>query len=467
MVHPTAHSTRTLLALAAAIATAAPACALEVPDLNNPALDELQQHPTAVTLGAAATGLLIGGRRNHAAKNGYVSQLGILGRESYVFDGSDPRFLSELVEGSLNAGSPFGGNFWAGPYANLRLGNEILHAIDKLPAGELTDGQKSGLRGFVHTMQALDLLEVVVTHDTNGAVIDTDQPIARAPAPQSLGAIVAKDAALTEIARLLDAAAPELTAPSAAFSFQLASGFAGFTTAATFATFNRALRARVAAYQADWATALTALSQSFLSETESPIDFDRGVYYTYTTKSGDVTNALLNPDIFAHPSLKADAATGPGGVDARYTAKVREVGADESGAGRGLSSSLKFRLYQDPGSRIPLIRNEELILLKAEALFETGKQAEATTELNLVRVGSGKLAALPATITDRAMFVDALLYERRYSLLFEGHRWIDARRLGKALPLDDPKHTLNVRYPIPLAECNARPGEPRCALGST
>ena len=339
MVHPTAHSTRTLLALAAAIATAAPACALEVPDLNNPALDELQQHPTAVTLGAAATGLLIGGRRNHAAKNGYVSQLGILGRESYVFDGSDPRFLSELVEGSLNAGSPFGGNFWAGPYANLRLGNEILHAIDKLPAGELTDGQKSGLRGFVHTMQALDLLEVVVTHDTNGAVIDTDQPIARAPAPQSLGAIVAKDAALTEIARLLDAAAPELTAPSAAFSFQLASGFAGFTTAATFATFNRALRARVAAYQADWATALTALSQSFLSETESPIDFDRGVYYTYTTKSGDVTNALLNPDIFAHPSLKADAATGPGStMNASMRSVMRSSPASFSTTRRPLAS---------------------------------------------------------------------------------------------------------------------------------
>ena len=61
-----------------------------------------------------------------------------------------------------------------------------------------------------------------------------------------------------------------------------------------------------------------------------------------------------------------------------------------------------------------------------------------------------------------------LLYEREFSLLMEGHRWIDARRLGKldSLPLDKPDHKRNRRYPIPLAECNARPGEAPCSLDS-
>ena len=42
------------------------------------------------------------------------------------------------------------------------------------------------------------------------------------------------------------------------------------------------------------------------------------------------------------------------------------------------------------------------------------------------------------------------------------------RRFGRmmTLPLDMPDHVRNVRYPIPLAECNARPGEPACELGS-
>ena len=65
-------------------------------------------------------------------------------------------------------------------------------------------------------------------------------------------------------------------------------------------------------------------------------------------------------------------------------------------------------------------------------------------------------------------FVTALLYEREFSLLFEGHRWIDMRRFGRLdqLPLDMPMDTHNARYPLPLAECNARPGEAKCMLGS-
>ena len=72
----------TTLALAGALAGALPACALNVGDLNNPSLDDLQSHPTPVTIGAASTGLLIGNRGNRAAENGFVMELGILGREA-------------------------------------------------------------------------------------------------------------------------------------------------------------------------------------------------------------------------------------------------------------------------------------------------------------------------------------------------------------------------------------------------
>jgi len=34
------------------------------------------------------------------------------------------------------------------------------------------------------------------------------------------------------------------------------------------------------------------------------------------------------------------------------------------------------------------------------------------------------------------------------------------------LPLDKTDHVRNIRYPIPQAECDARPGEPACALSS-
>jgi starch-binding outer membrane protein, SusD/RagB family len=466
----TMHKLRlTSFALAGLAATVLTACDLDVPDLNNPGLDELlQNNPTPDAINAACTGLLIGNRRNHAAAFGYVDILGILGREAYNFDTADPRFVGELLGGNLNPGSPFGGGFWAQPYANLRLANVALAAVDKINVELLPEVNKQGIRGFIHTIQALDLLEVIVTRDTNGAVIDTNRDV-----DGPLGPIVDKDATFTEIKRLLDAAAMELAAGGTAFTFLLSSGYAGFNTPPTFREFNRAIRARVAAYRGEYADVLTALDESFIDETPMA-DLDNGVYYVYSTKTGDITNGLLNPNIFVHPSIEADAQMNGAMVDARFTSKVAEVeDPDDAGSSPGstmgvtLMSSLKFTMYPDPDSRVPLIDNEELILLKAEALFFTSETVLANTTLNIVRTRAGNLVAVPVT-TDPATFTDQLLYEREFSLLFEGHRWIDMRRFNRVMdmPLDDPAFKRNVRFPIPLPECNARPSEPACELGS-
>jgi hypothetical protein len=154
--------------------------------------------------------------------------------------------------------------------------------------------------------------------------------------------------------------------------------------------------------------------------------------------------------------------------DDRYTRKI--VTAEKAGSARGLSSMLQFSLYPEPDSPIALIRNEELILLRAEALHFTGNLEGASAALDLIRTVSGGLLPLAGAerTPDDATFITQLLYERRYSLMFEGHRWIDVRRfdLTNTLPLDLPAHMRNVRYPIPLPECNARPDEPACELGS-
>jgi starch-binding outer membrane protein, SusD/RagB family len=446
-----------------------PACDLDVPDLNNPSLDDLENNPTAVSISAACTGLLVGNRRNHAAANGYVSQLGILGRESYNFDTADPRYIDEMLAGKLSPASPFGGNFWAAPYANIRLANIVLGAVEKVT--DLSAMNKAAIRGFTKTIIALDLLEVIVTHDTNGAVIDTDRdPLA------PLGAIVDKAMVYTEIVRLLETAVTDLDAGgTAAFPFAVSKGFSAFNAPPSFRTFNRAIRARVAAYLGDYPGVLTALTGSFINDNPAILDFDAGAYYTYSTKPSDTPNALINPNIFVHPKMKDDAQMNGPNIDARFARKTGT--ANQPGTAGERTATLAYKgLYPDPESSVPLIRNEELILLKAEALFFTNNVAGAVTELNIVRTNSGRLpeqTGLPSMAT----FVDQLLYERRYSLMFEGHRWIDARRLGRlaSLPIfidhDDAgkeiPDTLNVRYPIPQPECNARPGEPRCMLGST
>ena len=123
----------------------------------------------------------------------------------------------------------------------------------------------------------------------------------------------------------------------------------------------------------------------------------------------------------------------------------------------GLSSDLGFTMYSSNNSPVAVIRNEELILLRAEARWFTGDKRGAMEDLNLIRQSSGGLAAVTEPATDAA-FVSELLRQRRYSLLFEGHRWIDLRRFGRLdqLPKDASGHLVHSKFPIPEAECLAR-----------
>lgn len=495
--------TLVLGAMLSALALAA--CDLEIPDLNNPGIDQLEDNPTAAGVNTAAIGLMIGDRTAKATTGGLVSQWGILGRESYDIDTAEDRPVSEVIAGKLNPSSPFGGAFWAPQYANIRLANIVLHAVDKVAA--FSDAQKSAIRGFTRTIIAMELLTVILSHGDLGAVIDTDRPLGAELAPFAKKAEV-----YAKIVELLDQAQGDLMMATAgatdpakvAFTFALSSGYKGFDTPLTFLQFNRALRAKVAVYVAtsssppsvaDYQTALTILTsgQTFLNDDPAKVKFtnapgtDTGVFHVYSPGTGDTANGLINPVLFAHPKLKPDAQLQPKDpahpdaaqlLDARYLAKVVEgKSTTTSGADAAVKTSLTFAIYPSNTSPVPVIRNEELVLLKAEALWFTGDHAGALTELNLVRTGAGKLPprtttassdpAAPPPVIDDASFIDALLYERRYSLMFEGgHRWIDLRRFGQPLPLDADNHKQNVRYPIPQAECDARPGEARCKMNS-
>jgi hypothetical protein len=456
-------------------------CSLDVPDLNNPGLNQIADEPTAISINTAATGMLINNRGGKAATTGLVNQLGILGRESFTFTTTDNRFIGELLEGKLAPTSAFGGVFWALDYANIRLGNLILAGLDKVP--DFTDANKAGTRGFVHTIQALELLTVILTHYDTGAVIDVDHPLG-----DPLGPFVSKQAVFVEIARLLDQAAGELASGGDSFTFGLGSGFTGFTKpSSTFLQFNRAIAARCAIYQATLATApaertmfyttaLTALTASFIVDNPAmTIDFKLGANYAFSLTAGDTANGLIDPGIVAHPALQTDAQKQADGttLDARFVAKITPiVDADgkpvsaSSAQDSKLSTSIKFKIYTNT-SPIPIIRNEDLILLKAEALYFTGDKAGALVELNLVRTLSGKLPPIALPADDNA-FINALLYERRYSLMFEGgHRWIDLRRFKLPLPMDSDKETQNIHFPVPQAECDARQSEPACAITST
>jgi hypothetical protein len=438
-----------------ALVASAAACDIDVPDLNNPGVDSLEDNPTPSAVSAAATGLLIGTRVGIGNEAGYVSHLGILGRESWNFDGADPRYTSELLTGNFDPGAgAFGGNFWTAPYANIKSAFTLLHALDKVQG--MTDAEKEATRGFAMTIQALDFLVIINTHDKNGAAIDVDRKITDELAP-----IATKAEVFAHIKKLLDDAQPHLAAGGDKFPFPLSSGFAGFDTPATFLKFNRALKARVDVYTGDFAAALTDLTGSFLTADAADPKLDLGVYYVYSTGSGDAQNFLVNPVIVAHPSIITDAEKKANNeIDDRVTRKTVKLAMPATGPS-GLMSDVAFKIYASPTAPIPLIRNEELILLRAEANIGLGTPAGLTAaieDINFIRVNSGGLA--PRADLTSANILDELLKQKRYSLMFEGgHRWIDLRRYNKLdeLPLDGlTGAVVHDAFPIPSAETDAR-----------
>lgn len=425
---------------------------LVAPDFNNPSIDQLQENPSRAAALAAATGLLIGARANIAEFNGYVSLMGILGRESYNLDGADPRFIVEMLEGELNPGTPaIGGNLWARRYENIRNANILRNALERLsddPAVGMTPTEKEATRGFAKTIQALDFLHVINTRNTNGAPIDVDRPLDADPAP-----IESREAVLAHIVQLLEEARAHLQAGGAEFPFPLSEGFDGFDTPVTFLQFNRALLGRVEVYRGNFAAALAALNASFLS-TAAPLD--RGIYHVFSGRSGDVTNGLVRITLYAHPSTRTDAERQPSGeLDARF---VRKVAPADPETQRGLTSDIRYsRLYPSPTAPVAIIRNEELILLRAEANIGIGNIEAAAQDINFIRVNSGGLA--PRADLAAGNILDELLRQKRYSLLFEGgHRLIDLRRYNRTdqLPLDLSNHRRNVQFPIPIDEQLAR-----------
>ena len=73
---------------------------------------------------------------------------------------------------------------------------------------------------------------------------------------------------------------------------------------------------------------------------------------------------------------------------------------------------------------------------------------EAVAALDVLRTAAGLPAYSGATTP--AALEDELLYNRRYSLFGEGHRWIDMRRFDRLSELPNDRSTDNVPSAIPV-----------------
>jgi hypothetical protein len=430
----------------------AAACSeVTVPNYNNPSVNALTSTPTASVVNTAVIGMLV---QYRAGVNAETWQTGSFGREVYNLLQAEPRDLLGFYAGPIAPGGFAEDIGWSSAYTNLRAAQVILVAVDKV--GSYSTQQKEAVKGFVQTIAAMELLRQIKVRDTVGLVVDVGDN------PDVLGPVLGKDAVLARISKLLDSAQTHLQAGGSAFPFTLTSGFANFSTPATFLQVNRGIKARVDLYQKQWQQALTDLAASFLDESSTSLaSLSKGAYNVWSSASGDTPNPLYDPTptaLYVHPSIISGAQTRADGTpDLRLT---RKTAAGNVRTLQGVQGTMKFTIYGSQSDPTPIIKNEELILMRAEAEYQTGATAAAIADVNFVRVNSGGLAPLPASFSGD--FIAELLYNRTYSLLLEqGTRWVDARRYGRLgqLPQTSSGSFIEHVFPyvmFPNSECIQR-----------
>jgi hypothetical protein len=108
-------------------------------------------------------------------------------------------------------------------------------------------------------------------------------------------------------------------------------------------------------------------------------------------------------------------------------------------------------INNDNANNIPVIRYTDILLMYAECLNEQSYNAtgDAMKYLNMIRKRAGLPDKTAADIPDQATFRLAMEQERRVEFAFEGQRWFDLVRTGRAITVINSKATaINLVAPI-------------------
>lgn len=404
-----------------------PSCEIdEINDPNNPSLGSVSEDASKAELQVLVTGLEA---RNRVAFENATEMWGTFAREVWAFFGSDPRFIDDWLGVNITETYPdffASAGTYVSPYLAIKQANVLIDAANE--SSVLTQEEANGYSGFAKTIKAYQLLFPLLQQWDNGIRVDVNEPL-------NPGPVLGYDEALQEIRNILDEGFSELQ--NAETPFDLTAGWNGFSDAEGIAKVNRAIAARAALYAEDYRAALDHLNNSFMDLSVTTIP---GLYIGPELIYGeapDINNPLFYPldrptntILVVHPAMLEDALDNDKRVDLKFAERVNNPLSSATSEGTQLTANYQDGRWESNTSPIEFIRNEELILIYAEAKARLGEIDDAIDAINTIRniwcVGdyNGN--------DDLESVIDEILFQRRYSLWAEGgHRWVDLRRTGR------------------------------------
>jgi hypothetical protein len=483
---------------------AAAACTdSNVPDFTAPT--SVPNSPTGIQ---NAVGGLFASLRNDigSTEYGFLFLMEDYARDGAPFLNTNPLTISYPL--GLNVTPASEGAVWPQEFQNISQAVQVIGTIPNVVPTYSTQ-QAASLVGVVQTIEAYNYMMVLEAHDTLGASI-LSVPIAASP-PQAL---CMKDVWQYVVA-LLDSANASLTsAGTVAPPIKVPPGFAGVslssgpsTAVGSFASFNRALAAKAnlelayAVARSDGGNAPTpstpgspapaalaaAAADIAASGMYNPTvlapnvvgGFTPGPYAVtldFSAISGDLSNPV-NANLGILAQLNDFIADVDTASDLRWKTKfVVNANPVQEPQYNVVASPFQYGMYPTPGSPIPLVREEQLVLWNAQIQMGLGNYVQALSLVNQVRTAVGGLPAFPLSVASSYTSIrDSLMKEQRISTTYElsVDRTIAIRMYGLAAvadttwgtaghPNEDPHVTTGDYHttinPIPTAELQGRGG---------
>lgn len=453
------------IALAGGLALLASACK------DNPAAPSIDRvvAGSPQTLQTLLTGVVASDR---AASGGAYFEYGnLMARDAISINPNDPRITTEIYQTQPDPSDFVGGTLWTAYYTALRAAQTLIkdQSVTSLPSA-----QQAAAVGFLQTLEGHEYLDIYEYHDGNGIVI-------QGPDPTKLDPILTPAHALPRVDSLLDSAYAQLNAAGGAtLPFTLPTGYTlhgDYSQVGNLKLYNRGLAGKTEVYLAllnasspdvAWATKAKAdLNLALAGVVPSVATLKDGPYYEYNPGAPDnAGNPLVSSGLMLTQNFIDSIAPGD--------ARAANITPEPTQTAQGYTSGPGRLAITDPSNTantsapLPILRNAELYLLRAQAEIVLGDLASATADINVVHTIEGGLPAYP-TFTSAAAAIQAVLYEYRYSFILQGPQHLVALReyglLNQAyvsqpgIPTPGPAtDALVQKLPIPKTESDARNG---------
>ena len=381
--------------------------------------------------------------------------MGDLPADNAVWTGTF-QFLGDVATNRIQADNPEVTDMWTALYRQIDRDNVVLQRVPTV-AG-LAESVRNDVTGQAHFLRALSYHNLVKYW---GAVPLVLEPVAgpgdaqqrtRAPVEQVYAQILSDlDRAQATIANTTNMryATPTAARALRARVMLYRAGLPG--NAASAADYQAALDAANAVLQGRDTLVVPYADLFTASGTNTSEDIFRITFNA--TETNSLSNYYLQVGrAEVAPSPNLDAAYSAG--DLRKAWSIRPSG----NTNRPLNGN---KYSARPGTEhVHVIRLAEMVLIKAEVLARQNRLAEAVAEYNKVRVRAGlRRHVLGTDVTTQASVLTAIDVERRLELAFEGDRWPDLVRTGRAVAVKGISDRAGqALFPIPLRDIRTTPG---------